>query len=295
MDNNNLLLSHRETEPEKSTLYIVGTPIGNLNDISKRAINILSNVHFVACEDTRVTLKLMNHLKISNKLISLHQHNSQSKFNQILSELKKGNSIALVSDAGMPLISDPGESIVKQIKSNGYNVICIPGPCAAIAALISSGINTSRFVFYGFIPKSGKERQITIASICKNTFSSIIFESPKRLKRLLKDLKDICGNDREIQVLKELTKKFEKHIGNNLYEVTNYFEGIEPRGEFTIVLSGLKKNESDITSQNDFLKNELTMLIEAGLSHSKASIFLAKKHNISRRKIYNLVIKNELK
>ena len=294
MDNNNLLLSHRESEPERSTLYIVGTPIGNLNDISQRAINILSNVHLIACEDTRITLKLMHHLEISNKLISFHQHNSKSKFKQILAELKKGNSIALVSDAGMPLISDPGESLVKQIKSHGYDVICIPGPCAAIAGLISSGINASQFVFYGFIPKYGKERQKTIESIYRNTFTSIIFESPKRLKKLLNELKDICGNDREIQVLKELTKKFEKHIGNNLYEVTKYFKEIEPRGEFTIILSGFKKNESDIKSDNNLLRDELIMLIEAGLSHSKASIFLAKKHNISRSKIYNLLLNNEL-
>ena len=157
--------TQRESEPEKSTLYIVGTPIGNLNDITKRAINILSKVSLVACEDTRNTKKLMQYLKISNKLTSFNEHNAKSKISHLLSELKKGNAIALVSDAGMPLISDPGEFLVKMVRKENFEVITIPGACAALAALVCSGLSTSRFIFYGFIPKSGEERSKLIMSI----------------------------------------------------------------------------------------------------------------------------------
>ena len=151
--NNNSSLSHRKEEPEKGTLYLVGTPIGNLNDISQRALNILKNVSLVACEDTRQTKKLMNKFNISNKLISFNKHNSLTKIPNIVKDLKEGKSIAIVSDAGMPGICDPGEDIAKNAKSEGIDIICVPGPCAAITALISSGLPSSSFVFEGFLPK----------------------------------------------------------------------------------------------------------------------------------------------
>ena len=150
---NNILLSHRKEEPENGTLYIVGTPIGNLNDISPRAINILNNVSLVACEDTRQTSKIMNKFGISNNLISFNKENSFYKTSKLINDLKAGKSVALVSDAGMPGICDPGENIVCQVKSQGIEVICIPGACAAITALVSSGIPSSRFIFEGFLPK----------------------------------------------------------------------------------------------------------------------------------------------
>ena len=145
--NNNFLLSHRKEEPENGTLYIVGTPIGNLNDISQRAINILKNVSLVACEDTRQTKKIMNKFNISNKLISFNKHNSLTKIPKIIKDLKEGKSIAVVSDAGMPGICDPGEDIARSVKSEGFDIICIPGACAAITALVSSGLPSSSFVF----------------------------------------------------------------------------------------------------------------------------------------------------
>ena len=153
MKNNNFPLSHRSKEPEKSVLYIVGTPIGNLNDISSRALNILKNVYLVACEDTRQTKKIMNKFEVKNTLISFNKNNSFSKIPKLISHLKAGKSIALVSDAGMPSICDPGEDFVKSAKSNGIDVICIPGPCAAITALVSSGMQSSKFIFEGFLPK----------------------------------------------------------------------------------------------------------------------------------------------
>ena len=157
--NNISLLSHRKEEPENGILYIVGTPIGNLNDISQRALNILQNVSLVACEDTRQTKKIMNKFNISNKLISFNKHNSLLKIPKIVKDLKEGKSIAIVSDAGMPGICDPGEDIARSVKSEGIDIICIPGACAAITALVSSGLPSCSFVFEGFLPKKQSDRE----------------------------------------------------------------------------------------------------------------------------------------
>ena len=151
--------SHRCEEPESGVLYLVGTPIGNLNDISSRAINILKNVSLIACEDTRQTKKLTSRFDIKNKLISFNKHNSISKIPTIINNLKDGNSIALVSDAGMPTICDPGEDLVRNLKLNSLDIICIPGPCAALTALVSSGFSASKFIFEGFLPKKKRERE----------------------------------------------------------------------------------------------------------------------------------------
>jgi len=220
--NNNSLLSHRKEEPENGILYIVGTPIGNLNDISQRALNILKNVSLIACEDTRQTQKIMNKFNISNKLISFNKHNSLTKTPNIIKDLKEGKSIAIVSDAGMPGICDPGEEIAKCLKSEGLDIICIPGACAAITALVSSGLPSSSFVFEGFLPKKQIEREKILLEISKNQKTTIIYESPHRLKKLLLELNDFCGGDREIMVARELAKKFEEHIGNNINEVINF-------------------------------------------------------------------------
>ena len=154
-------LSHKWEEPEKSVLYVVGTPIGNLQDISSRALNILQNVSFVACEDTRQTKKLMNKFEIKNNLISFHKYNSSEKIPRIIKDLNDGKSVALVSDAGMPSICDPGEELIREVKLKKFEVICLPGPCAALTALITSGMPSSRFVFEGFLPRKKMERKST--------------------------------------------------------------------------------------------------------------------------------------
>ena len=287
------LLSHRNQEPERSVLYIVGTPIGNLNDVSKRALNILNNVSMIACEDTRKTSALLNYYKITNKLISFHEYSSLSKANFLISKLKEGSSIALVSDAGMPLISDPGFLLVKEAKKNNIDVICIPGPCAALAALISSGLDSSRFLFYGFLPREGKERVLLIKNINKSRITSIVYESPKRIIKLLLELKNECGGLREIVVVKELTKKYEKHFGGNINDALMNIKKSEPKGEFTLVVSGNNK-EDDANSEYD-LKKDLINLISAGLSHKAASNYLAQKSGKSKNLIYKLLLKNQLK
>ena len=188
--NINSSFSHKKQEPENSVLYIVGTPIGNLNDISLRALNILENVSLVACEDTRQTKKILSKFQIKNTLFSFNEHNSSKRIPKIFHDLKAGKSIALVSDAGLPSICDPGEDLIKKARLNGFKIICIPGPCAALTALVSSGMPSSKFIFFGFLPKKKKDRQILLEEISKSEKTCILYESPHRLKKLLKELKD---------------------------------------------------------------------------------------------------------
>ncbi len=285
--NNISLLSHRKEEPENGILYIVGTPIGNLNDISQRALNILQNVSLVACEDTRQTKKIMNKFNISNKLISFNKHNSLIKIPKIVKDLKEGKSIAIVSDAGMPGICDPGEDIARCVKSEGIDMICVPGACAAITALVSSGLPSSSFVFEGFLPKKKIDREKILLEISKNEKTTIIYESPKRLIKLLKELLEYCGGDREIIVARELTKKFEEHVGNNINNVIEFFRDKDIIGEITIVIKGRRKTDSNPNKST--IKKDLNDLINAGLSLSAAAKYLAKKNGLKKSEVYNLI------
>ena len=286
--NNKSLFSHKSQEPENSVLYVVGTPIGNLSDISLRALKIFKNVSLIACEDTRQTRKIMSKFEFKNNLISFNKYNSKKKIPKIINDLNLGKSIALVSDAGMPSICDPGEDLIKEARLNGISVICIPGPCSATTALVASGLPSSKFIFEGFLPKKNSEREKILFDICSNDKTTILFESPYRLKNLLNKLKEICGGEREIIVSRELTKKYEENIGNNIDDVISYFEKKEVIGEITVVIKGIKK-----IKQNDYLNKvelrmELLELINAGLNLSAASKYLAKKNNLKKSIIYNL-------
>tara|TARA_Y100000589_G_scaffold175241_1_gene166331 strand:+ start:531 stop:1418 length:888 start_codon:yes stop_codon:yes gene_type:complete len=293
--NTNNPVSHRNKEPERGVLYIVGTPIGNLEDISLRSSNILKKVSLIACEDTRTTGKLLKNISISNKLTSFHKYSSKDKLDYLISKLKKGDSIALVSDAGMPLISDPGNQLVRETRNNNLDVICIPGPCAAITALVCSGIDSRQFTFFGFIPKSSKERASTLKLIFENQFTSIIYESPKRIIKLLNDLKDLCGIERDIVVMKEITKRYEQHFGFKMEEVIKELEGKELKGEFTLLISGNRKTQNEDEFKKQYLRDDLLKLIQAGLSHSAAANYLSSKSGLSKNKIYNLILDNDLK
>ena len=285
------LFSHRGPEPEKKVLYLVGTPIGNLKDITERAKNILTNVSLIACEDTRKTSQLLRNLKITNKLISFHKHNSYKRVEYLISKLEAGESIALVSDAGMPSISDPGEILVRKAREVNLEIICIPGPCAAINALVSSGLDSSRFMFFGFIPKSSFERKIVLKEICESKFTCIIYESPKRIIKLLRDLKILCGGERKLVISKEITKRYEQHFGNNIDEVLNTLNNLDLKGEFTLVISG-NNNVTTNSTTNEVLRDDLLTLIKAGLSHSAASSYLSKKFGRTKNEIYNLIIRD---
>ena len=280
--------SHKNQEPESGFLYIVGTPIGNLNDISIRALKILENVSLIACEDTRQTKKIMNRYEFTNDLISFNKHNSFNKIPKLIDDLKSGKSIALVSDAGMPSICDPGENLIKAVKSAGLNIICVPGPCAAITALVSSGLPSSTFIFEGFLPKKKSERKKILFEISRSEKTTILFESPNRLKKLLSELKEYCGGYREIQISRELTKKFEEHVGYNIDEVQDFFEKEEVLGEITVVIKGIIRNPKNSEIDDYQAKRELHNLIDAGLSLSAASKYLAKKNNVSKSVIYNM-------
>ena len=280
--------SHKKPEPESGFLYIVGTPIGNLNDLSLRALNILKNVSLIACEDTRQTKKIMSKFEFTNNLISFNEYNSSIKIPRIINDLNSGKSIALASDAGMPSICDPGENLVKYAKSKGIGIVCIPGPCAALTAIVSSGMPSSKFIFEGFIPKKKSEREKILLQISKNEKTTVIYESPHRLMKLLIQLKEYCGGEREIQVFRELTKKFEEHIGNNINEVLDFFEGKKILGEITVVIKGINKEIKNSALNKQYLKDELNDLIQAGLSLSAASRYLSKKNKISKNLIYKL-------
>tara|TARA_B100001057_G_scaffold417673_1_gene436535 strand:+ start:224 stop:1087 length:864 start_codon:yes stop_codon:yes gene_type:complete len=285
--NSNSSFSHRSKEPESGVLYLVGTPIGNLNDISSRAIHILKNVSLIACEDTRQTKKITTRFGIKSRLISFNKHNSLNKIPIIINYLKEGKSIALVSDAGMPSICDPGEDLVRNVKLNQLETICIPGPSAPLVALISSGFPSSKFIFEGFLPKKKTEREKIISEISSNEKTTIVFESPHRLNKLLGELKEYCGGQREVHISRELTKKFEEHIINTIDKLIKIFNQREVIGEITLVIKGLdKENDKEFNKLN--LKKELDELINAGLSLSAASKYLAKKKNLTKKVIYNL-------
>ena len=286
--NNKFLFSHKSQEPENSTLYIVATPIGNLSDISFRALKILEKVSLIACEDTRQTRKIMSTFDIKNNLISFNKHNSMKKIPKIISEINLGKSIALVSDAGMPSICDPGEELIREARSNGIRIICIPGPCAAIAALVSSGLPSSKFIFEGFLPKKNSERKKILLEISTNEKTTILFESPHRLKKLLIQLKEICGGEREILISRELTKKYEENIGKNIEEVICYFQKREVIGEITVVIKGIKKLKKIEYFNELEIKKDLEELTKAGLNLSSASKYLAKKNNIKKSIIYDI-------
>ena len=285
--NNDFLPSYRSQEPEKGVLYIVGTPIGNLSDISERAINILMKVNLIACEDTRQTKKILNSYKISNKLISFNQHSSKKKIPIIIDHLTSGDSVALVSDAGMPGICDPGEDLVKEIRSIGGEIICIPGPCAALTALVSSGLPSSKFIFEGFLPKKQSERNKILSNIGQAEKTTILFESPHRFRKLLDELKTHCGGDRIIHISRELTKKFEEHINTDIENAIKLFKEKKIIGEYTVVIKGRGKLEN-IKFDKFNLRKELHELVNAGLSLSAASKYLAKKKSLKKNIIYNL-------
>ena len=283
-----LPLSHRDREPESGVLYLVGTPIGNLEDISIRALNILRKVSLIACEDTRQTKKILNKFSIKNELISFNKHNSSIKIPGIINFLKEGKSIGLVSDAGMPSICDPGEELVYQSRLHQIDTICIPGPCAVTTAIVSSGFPSSRFIFEGFLPKKKIDREKIIYEIGQREQTTVLFESPHRLIKLLKEFKQCIGGEREIEISREMTKKFEEHIREDINAALALFEGKEVVGEITIVIKGVNKKNNSSTLDKIVLKRELNDLINAGISLSSASKYLAKKNNCKKSEIYNL-------
>ena len=267
------------------TLYLVATPIGNLDDITLRAIKVLEDVDIIAAEDTRHSLKLLNHLNISKPLISYHRHNEEIKSDLLINNLLEGKNIAIISDAGTPVISDPGHEIVKVAIENNIKVTPIPGACALITALISSGLDASEFTFIGFLPLNKKNRKEKLEQIQNSTNTTILYEAPHKLLSTLQDLNNFLEN-RKIVLARELTKIHEEFIFGTCDELLKKLEN--PKGEFVIII---EKNENIQNNNLDFLnalslEEHYNFYINQGLSKNEAIKKIAKDKNVNKNEIY---------
>ena len=266
---------------------MVGTPIGNLEDITLRAIRILKEVELIAAEDTRRTGKLLQHLQIQTPQISYHKHNQNSRTDELIDRLQQGMQIALVTDAGMPSISDPGVELVRAAIAHQITVVPVPGGTAAISALAASGMSTSSFIFEGFLPRKANERQAKLDLLRSETKTVILYESPHHLLATLEDLAAVLGKSRAIVLARELTKMHEEFWRGNIGEaIALYGTERQPKGEYTLVVAGAPAT-SLITSEAE-LKQELQQLLAQGMTRSQASRQLAKLTSLSRREIYQL-------
>ncbi|MBN3991094.1 MAG: 16S rRNA (cytidine(1402)-2'-O)-methyltransferase [Nostoc sp. NMS2] len=277
-----------QTDPKPRTLYVVGTPIGNLEDITFRAVRILQTVDIIAAEDTRHTGKLLQHFQVKTPQVSYHEHNRTSRIPELLEHLVNNKAIALVSDAGMPGISDPGYELVKACIEAGISVVPIPGPSAAITALSAAGLPTDRFVFEGFLPAKTQQRQEHLESLQTESRTLIFYESPHRLRDTLQDLADVWGSDRQIVLGRELTKLYEEFWRGTIAEAIAHYSQREPQGEYTLVVAGIPASQPQLTEEE--LKAELKLLINQGISRSQASRQLAKFTSLPRRQLYQLAL-----
>ena len=268
---------------EYGNLYIVATPIGNLEDITFRAIRILKEVDLIAAEDTRNTLKLLNHYEISKPLISYHRHNEEFKVDFLIDKLKKGENIAVVSDAGTPGISDPGEVIIKSAIENNIPVVPIPGACAAINALVCSGLDTKEFCFIGFLPQNKKLRKEKLSEIQKETKTLIIYEAPHKLKDTLLDLSEIIEN-RKMVLARELTKIHEEFIRGNINDIIQKSENL--KGEFIILIEGAIPAEETPILNNLSLEEHYKYYENLGLDKKEIIKKIAKDRDVSKNEIY---------
>ena len=270
-------------------LYIVGTPIGNFGDITIRAIETLKNVDLIAAEDTRNTLNLLNHFEITNKITSYHEHNKASKGQTLLKLLKEGADVALVTDAGMPAISDPGEDMVRLCIENDIKITVVPGPTAFVSALVMSGMNTKGVFFEGFLPAKNGERQKRLDELKDMKEIIILYEAPHKLLRTLYHIKDVFGN-RNISVSREITKKFEETLRGSVSDIIAHFEQIPPKGEFVIVVSGAPEEEKVyITS----ITEHVNELINEGLDKKSAIAKVAQMRSLPKKTVYNEYEKNK--
>ncbi|MEH2216059.1 MAG: 16S rRNA (cytidine(1402)-2'-O)-methyltransferase [Nostoc sp.] len=277
-----------QTDPKPGTLYVVGTPIGNLEDITFRAVRILQTVDIIAAEDTRHTGKLLQHFQVKTPQVSYHEHNRTTRIPELLEHLVNNKAIALVSDAGMPGISDPGYELVKACIEAGISVVPIPGASAAITALSASGLPTNRFVFEGFLPAKTQQRQEHLESLQTESRTLIFYESPHRLRDTLQDLAEVWGSDRQIVLGRELTKLYEEFWRGTIAEAIAHYSQREPQGEYTLVVAGIPASQPQLTEEE--LKAELKQLISQGISRSQASRQLAKFTSLPRRQLYQLAL-----
>ncbi|AKG22980.1 16S rRNA (cytidine(1402)-2'-O)-methyltransferase [Calothrix sp. 336/3] len=276
------------TEPQPSTLYIVGTPIGNLEDMTFRGIKILQGVDLIAAEDTRHTGKLLQHFQIKTPQISHHEHNLNSRIPELIQKLQSGMAIALVTDAGMPGISDPGYELITSCIQEKIPVVPIPGATAAITALSAGGLPTDKFIFEGFLPAKSKARREHLAKLHTEHRTLIFYESPHRLRDTLQDFADIFGQQRQIVLARELTKLHEEFWRGTIAAAIQEWSDRQPQGEYTILVAGTSPTNREFTEAE--LQAELTKLIHQGISRSQASRELAEITSLPKRQIYQIAL-----
>jgi len=275
---------------DKGTLYICGTPIGNLEDITIRQLKCLRLVDFIACEDTRHTLKLLNRYNIKARLISFNEHNYNKRSEEVIAFLKEGKNIALVSDAGMPIISDPGAGIVKLCMDNDINCTTVPGPTALISGFILSGITSDAggagFAFGGFFPKDNKERKEEMEILKTRAQPTVYYEAPHRIKKTLVLLQKDLGDNRQAAVVREITKIYEESIRGSLCELISHFEHNEPRGEIVLVIEGVANDSGTAEYDSLTTKEHVEMYLGVGLELKDAMKRVAKDRGVSKRDVY---------
>ncbi len=280
----------------KGTLYLCATPIGNLEDMTFRAVRILKEVDVIAAEDTRNSVKLLNHFDIHTPMTSYHEFNKIDKGHYLVSRLLNGENIALITDAGMPGISDPGEELVRMCRDAGVPVTAVPGACACVTALVISGRPTRRFCFEAFLPTDKKERRAVLEELKTETRTSVIYEAPHRLVKTLQELLNELG-DRKLTVCKELTKKHETDFETTLQEAVPYYEQNEPRGEYVLVLEGCSRQQMEQEAQDAWkemsLKDHMKVYEDQGMNRKDAMKQVAKDRGVGKREIYQALLEEE--
>lgn len=278
------------------TLYLCATPIGNLQDMTPRVIETLRNVDLIAAEDTRNSIKLLNHFEISTPMTSYHEYNKVEKAYTLIEKLKKGVDIALITDAGTPAISDPGEVLVRMCQEAGVHVTSLPGPAALITALTLSGLPTRRFCFEAFLPSDKKERKQVLAELENESRTIILYEAPHHLKATVKELYQTLGN-RKITLCRELTKKFETVFPTTLEGAIAYYEENEPRGEYVLVVEGKGLSQKEAEKQAEFtamsIEEHMDKYVSRGMDKKEAMKVVAKERGVSKRDIYQYLLKSE--
>jgi 16S rRNA (cytidine1402-2'-O)-methyltransferase len=271
---------------EIATLYIVPTPIGNLEDITFRAIAVLSSVDIIAAEDTRHSQKLLQHYSIQTRLISLHDHNEGQRTKQIIEHLNSGKSIALISDAGTPLISDPGYTLVNECRKAEVNVIALPGACAAITALSAAGLATDRFRFEGFLPVKMVAKQQALERLLRDTCTCVFYESPRRISSTVASVVEVLGNDRKVVIAKEITKTFETYFGGTAEEALDWLnaDSNHQRGEFVLLISGYEEVVEELPQE----AISLLQLLMQEMPLKKAAAITAKHYELKKNALYQL-------
>ena len=280
----------------KGTLYLCATPIGNLEDMTFRAVRILKEVDVIAAEDTRNSVKLLNHFDIHTPMTSYHEFNKIDKGQYLVKRLLEGENIALITDAGMPGISDPGEELVRMCRDAGVPVTAVPGACACVTALVISGRPTRRFCFEAFLPTDTQERRAVLEELKTETRTSITYEAPHRLVKTLQELLNELG-DRKITVCKELTKKHETGFETTLKEAVPYYEQNEPRGEYVLVLEGCSRQQMEQEAQDAWkemsLGDHMKLYEEQGMNRKDAMKQVAKDRGVGKREIYQALLEEE--